>query len=247
MKFKKNRQTQDTPQADSNEAAVAGTGKGNETEVSPVDGTDTAATDGTEIGRQSAKVADQSAEVGKSSQAGEPGKSRGYGIPTSTLEEEEAGFRGGSDAGALRSGTGGNAAGSTAVPQATDEVDYGDYQPRQVRLVVSRIEPWTVMKVTFLLAVCFGVAIILASILVWLLLNSMHVFSSVESFINDIDPSGAVAALIDYVRLPRVIAMSTILAVANVILLTAFMTVGALLYNLAASLVGGVKLALTDD
>ncbi len=123
----------------------------------------------------------------------------------------------------------------------------GEYQPRQISLVVSRIDPWTVMKVSFLLSVALGIAMVLAGLLVWLMLNSMNVFSSVENFINDIDPTGSIASMIDYLRLPRVMAMSTIIAVSNVILVTAFCTVGALIYNLATSLVGGVKLSLTDE
>lgn len=144
-------------------------------------------------------------------------------------------------------GSDGDAPSKNAVKAANGEVAGQEYQPMQVRLVLSRVEPWTVMKVTFLLSVCFGIAMILAGILVWLLLNSMHVFSAVENFVNSIDPSGAVAQLVDYVRLPRVVAITTILAVANVILMTAFATVGALLYNLSAALVGGIRLALTDD
>lgn len=122
-----------------------------------------------------------------------------------------------------------------------------DYHPRQVHLVVARVEPWTVMKVSFLLSVCFGIAMILASILVWMLLNSMHVFSSVENFIHDIDPTGTIADLIDYIRLPRVVALSTILAIGNVFLMTALSTIGSILYNLSVALVGGVKLSLMDD
>ena len=123
----------------------------------------------------------------------------------------------------------------------------GEYQPRQISLVVSRIDPWSVMKVSFLLSVALGIAMVLAGLLVWLLLNSMSVFSSVENFINDIDPTGSIASMIDYLRLPRVMAMSTIIAVSNVILMTAFSTVGALIYNLVTSLVGGIRLALTDE
>nr|WP_027723566.1 DUF3566 domain-containing protein [Varibaculum cambriense] len=122
-----------------------------------------------------------------------------------------------------------------------------EYQPRQISLVVSRIDPWSVMKVSFLLSVALGIAMVLAGLLVWLLLNSMSVFSSVESFINDIDPTGSIASIIDYLRLPRVMAMSTIVAVSNVILTTAFSTVGAFIYNLVTSLVGGIRLALTDE
>ena len=130
---------------------------------------------------------------------------------------------------------------------APSSAKMGEYQPRQISLVVSRIDPWSVMKVSFLLSVALGIAMVLAGLLVWLLLNSMNALSSVENFINDIDPTGSIASMIDYLRLPRVMAMSTIIAVSNVILMTAFSTVGAFIYNLVTSLVGGIKLALTDE
>ena len=138
-------------------------------------------------------------------------------------------------------------AGQTEAAGASSAKKIGEYQPRQISLVVSRIDPWSVMKVSFLLSVALGIAMVLAGLLVWLLLNSMSVFSSVENFINDIDPTGSIASMIDYLRLPRVMAMSTIIAVSNVILMTAFSTVGALIYNLVTSLVGGIRLALTDE
>ena len=53
--------------------------------------------------------------------------------------------------------------------------------------------------------------------------------------------------LLDYARLPRVISYATITAVANTIILTAMATLGALLYNVVASLVGGVRVSLMDE
>ena len=137
--------------------------------------------------------------------------------------------------------------GESEAAGASSAKKIAEYQPRQISLVVSRIDPWSVMKVSFLLSVALGIAMVLAGLLVWLLLNSMSVFSSVENFINDIDPTGSIASIIDYLRLPRVMAMSTIVAVSNVILMTAFSTVGALIYNLVTSLVGGIRLALIDE
>lgn len=147
----------------------------------------------------------------------------------------------------VKSGSAAGGKGGQSEKVAASSAKIGEYQPRQISLVVSRIDPWTVMKVSFLLSVALGIAMVLAGLLVWLLLNSMNVFSSVENFINDIDPTGSIASMIDYLRLPRMMAMSTIIAVSNVILMTAFCTVGALIYNLATSLVGGIKLALTDE
>ncbi|MBD3689672.1 DUF3566 domain-containing protein [Nanchangia anserum] len=145
------------------------------------------------------------------------------------------------------------ATGDAALPTAdaesahSDDAEVSAYRPRQIRLMVTRVDPWSVMKVAFLLSVAAGLALILATLLVWMMLNMMHVFSSIEQFINSIDSTGMVAELVDFLRLPRALALSTVVAVANVVLLTALATVCALLYNRVAALVGGVGLVLQDD
>ena len=53
--------------------------------------------------------------------------------------------------------------------------------------------------------------------------------------------------LMDYVGLPRVISYSTIIGVGNIIIFTALATLVALLYNLIATLVGGIKVSLMDE
>ncbi|MGO1318432.1 MAG: DUF3566 domain-containing protein [Cellulomonadaceae bacterium] len=50
-----------------------------------------------------------------------------------------------------------------------------------------------------------------------------------------------------YVERDRVVSLAMIVAVVDVVLLTALSTVGAFLYNVVASLVGGVHVTLTDD
>lgn len=134
-----------------------------------------------------------------------------------------------------------------AVAQVDTEGAVEEYEVRRVDLVVSRIEPWSVMKASFLLSFVLGIAMVLASLFLWLLLNSMHVFSSIQDFVDLLDDTGAIAQLIDYMRLPRVLALSSFVSVLNVILITALATIGAMVYNLTASLVGGIKVALLDE
>jgi hypothetical protein len=43
------------------------------------------------------------------------------------------------------------------------------------------------------------------------------------------------------------VSLSVVLGVVNVLLITAMATLGAFLYNICASLVGGVQMTLTDD
>jgi hypothetical protein len=118
--------------------------------------------------------------------------------------------------------------------------------PRRVDLAIARIDAWTVMKVSFLLSVAFGIAIVIATIVLWFMLDAMHVFSTLESFLQEIG-AGKFTELLEYVRLPRTIAYATIVGVINVVLMTAISTLGAMLYNVVASLVGGVKVSLMDE
>ena len=118
--------------------------------------------------------------------------------------------------------------------------------PRRVDLAIARIDAWTIMKVSFLLSVALGIAMVIATIVLWLMVDAMHVFSQIEEFLQTVG-GGRYVDLLDYARLPRVISYATIVAVINVVLLTALSTLGAMLYNVVASLVGGIKVSLMDE
>jgi hypothetical protein len=51
----------------------------------------------------------------------------------------------------------------------------------------------------------------------------------------------------DYVGMDRVLSFTMLVAVLDVVLLTAIATLGAFLYNLAASLLGGLEVTLAED
>ncbi|QYB16857.1 DUF3566 domain-containing protein [Schaalia turicensis] len=118
--------------------------------------------------------------------------------------------------------------------------------PRRVDIAIARVDAWTVMKVSFLLSVAFGIAMVIATAVLWFMVDGMHVFSTIEDFMKTIGGEKFIPFL-DYLRLPKVLSYATIAGVANVVLLTAISTLGAMLYNLIASLVGGVKISLMDE
>lgn len=124
--------------------------------------------------------------------------------------------------------------------------DVAEDAPRQVQLSVAHVDAWSVMKVSFLLSVALGIATVVAAIVVWLMLDGMHVFATIEDFLKTLGAE-KFTALLDYVKLPKVMSYATITAVANVVLMTAISTLGALLYNVIASLVGGVRVSLMDE
>ncbi len=119
--------------------------------------------------------------------------------------------------------------------------------PRRVRLLVSRVDPWSVMKLSFLLSVAIGIAMVVASGVLWTVLDGMGVFSDINDLVAQIMGSSSAFDINDFVGFGKVLSIGTVLAVVNVVLLTALSTLGAFLYNIAASLVGGLHLTLSDD
>lgn len=121
--------------------------------------------------------------------------------------------------------------------------------PRRVKLSLTHVDPWSVMKVSFLLSVAAGIMLIVAAAVVWFVLDAMHVFSTIQDLVAAVmdKQSNSFTALVEYLKFSRAISMATVIAVVNIILATALSTIGAFLYNITATLVGGVHLTLADE
>jgi len=118
---------------------------------------------------------------------------------------------------------------------------------RRVRLTVARVDPWSVMKISFLVSVAIGIAFVVMVAVLWLILDGMGVFTSVNRTISDVAGANSSFDLMDYIGFGRVVSLAIVIGVIDVILLTALSTLGAFLYNVCSSLVGGLQLTLTDD
>ncbi|GEL96122.1 hypothetical protein CCO02nite_27800 [Cellulomonas composti] len=116
-----------------------------------------------------------------------------------------------------------------------------------MRLAISRIDPWSVMKLSFLLSVAFGVLIVVAVAVVWYTLNGLHVFVNINDLVTQITGAESKTDILQYVEFKRVISAATLVAVVDVFLLTALATIGAFLYNIVAALVGGLHVTMTDE
>jgi hypothetical protein len=119
--------------------------------------------------------------------------------------------------------------------------------PRRVRLAVARVDPWSIMKLSFLLSVAVGIAGVVLTAVLWMILSTMNVFSDIEGVLQALQNTENPFSIKDYVGFGRVVSLSIVIGVIDVILMTAIATVMAFLYNIASALVGGVQLTLTDD
>ncbi|MDF1604467.1 DUF3566 domain-containing protein [Nocardioides sp. YIM 152315] len=121
--------------------------------------------------------------------------------------------------------------------------------PRRARLRLTRIDPWSVMKTAFLLAIAFGVVTIVSVFIIWSVLSAAGVWDSINQTVQDV-VGGEEASNWDvekYVGMSRVMGFTMLVAVVDVVLITAIATLGAFLYNMAAALLGGVELTLAED
>lgn len=126
----------------------------------------------------------------------------------------------------------------------------GTKQPRRARLRLTRIDPVSVMKTSFLLSVAFGVVTVVAVVIVWTILGAAGLWDAVNTTVATVVTSGDQASTFDirdYVGMGRVVGFTLVVAVIDVILLTAIATLGAFLYNMSAALLGGIEVTLADD
>ncbi|MGW1883461.1 DUF3566 domain-containing protein [Streptomyces sp. NPDC001970] len=120
---------------------------------------------------------------------------------------------------------------------------------RKARLRVAKADPWSVMKVSFLLSIALGICTIVASAVLWMVMDAMGVFSTVGGTISEATGSNESNGfdLQSFLSLPRVLIFSSVIAVIDVVLVTALATLGAFIYNISAGFVGGVELTLAED
>jgi hypothetical protein len=138
----------------------------------------------------------------------------------------------------------------TMAPGAATTRTAGRVRARKARLVLGRIDPWSVMKLAFLLSIALAVVAVVAVFVLWSVLDAMGVFDSVGSTVESVTRSQDNAQGVDilsYVGLGKVLSITFVLAAVNVVLMTALCTLAAFLYNMAAGLVGGLHVTFTED
>jgi hypothetical protein len=121
--------------------------------------------------------------------------------------------------------------------------------PRRARLRLTRIDPWSVMKTAFLLSIAFGLVTIVSVFMVWSVLGAAGVWESINETVQNIlggDGAGDFDVQ-NYVGVSRVMGFTMLVAVIDVVLITAIATLAAFLYNMTAALLGGIEVTLTED
>ena len=115
----------------------------------------------------------------------------------------------------------------------------------RVRRIIRKIDPWTVLKVTFVLNFIVALTIVLGFSILWVLLVNAGVPQGLEDIARRLALLDADASLVGNIE-PL---FSSVVFLATVYLLTqtALATIGAFCYNLVSDLVGGIEVVVLEE
>jgi len=117
---------------------------------------------------------------------------------------------------------------------------------KQVRLKLVYIDFWSAVKLSFLIAVSGAVVILVATLMIWIVLNTTGIFDEVGGLIAEIlgDDTFSLSSTLS---LTNVLMYSLIVGALNVIVGTALGAIGAVLYNLSVRMTGGLLVGFTNN
>jgi Transmembrane domain of unknown function (DUF3566) len=136
-----------------------------------------------------------------------------------------------------------------AAATRTGNVPRGTAPTRRAHLVLARIEPWSVMKFSFMVSLVGWVILFVAVAALYYVLNKLGVFHSIQSTITDVTSSkGSTGADSNgqWFSASRILGYTMLVGAVNVVLITALATVGAVVYNLVTHLAGGIEVTLKE-
>jgi hypothetical protein len=119
---------------------------------------------------------------------------------------------------------------------------------RQAHLTIARVEPWSVMKFSFVVSLVAFVILFVAVSVLYGTLSALGVFTSLQHVVQSVtssQDSGGVNAA-KWFTASRILSYTALLGALNIVLITAMSTIGAVVYNLTSRLIGGVEVTLRE-
>jgi hypothetical protein len=124
----------------------------------------------------------------------------------------------------------------------------GALPARRAQFAVTRVEPWSVMKFSFMISLVGWVVLFVAVAGLYYFLSRLGVFQSIEKSVSDVTSSKGSAGVkaSTWFSASRVLGYTMLIGAVNVILITALATVGSVIYNLVTHVAGGIEVTLRD-
>lgn len=118
--------------------------------------------------------------------------------------------------------------------------------PRRTSLQLQRLEPWSVLKLSLVLSVAGFLVWMVAVGVLYGVLAGMGVWDQINGTYSDLTSANNAALNTELVSGGRVFGVALVIGLVNIVLMTALTTVGSLIYNVAADLVGGIEVTLSE-
>ena len=116
---------------------------------------------------------------------------------------------------------------------------------KQVRLKLVYVDFWSSVKLSFLVAVCLAVVTIVATFLTYTVLLQTEVLSKVDALYATVAAeSGDLSTILS---IGNVMGFAVVVAVLNVVVITALGAIYAVLYNLSVKITGGLLVGFTNN
>jgi len=117
---------------------------------------------------------------------------------------------------------------------------------KQVRLKLVYVDFWSTVKLSFLIAVSLGIVLVVATVLIYLVLQSTTVFTKLDDVLVQIldQPDFSITKT---VSLGQVSLFAFIVAVLNTVVGTALGAITSMLYNFSVRLTGGLLVGFTNN
>lgn len=115
---------------------------------------------------------------------------------------------------------------------------------RKVRL--TRLDPWSVAKSSFMLGVTIAGVIIVATVALWLLLSAAGVFEAITGLFQSVSGNSNSAG-VSFLSLGRLVGLSMVISAIEIVLLSVLSVIFAVLYNLSVGFTGGIEVTVTDS
>ena len=134
--------------------------------------------------------------------------------------------------------------GSTASPSRRGRAT----TVRRARLMITRFDPWSVLKTSFMLTISFAIILLVAVAILWWILDQLSVFDALSRTVNDIAGSGTTQFdLRSVLSFGRVMGVTLVLAAVQIVLISVLATLFSFLYNLAVGISGGLEVTLSEE
>ena len=117
---------------------------------------------------------------------------------------------------------------------------------KQVRLKLVYVDFWSAVKLSFLVAVCLGIVLVVATVLIYLVLQSSHIFSSIDSLLQDVLGQQDFSITTQF-SLGKVALFAIVVAILNIVIGTVLGAIASLLYNLSVRVTGGLLVGFTNN